>query len=406
MADASRARPARSSTRYERARTSGGRSPRPRGAAPTPACSTTRRSTLAHLPEHGADQRVEPVLRVHVPRRHGVQPRVAQPHQVPRATTASFDIEGYRHACRVFFMAQEILVDLSSYPTKHIAQELATTTARSASATRTSARCSCCMGIPYDSRRGPRDRRRAHRDHVRPRLRASAPRWRRPRAPFAGFAKNREPMLRVMRMHRDAAYADRPRHVPRATLWRAALRGLGRGGRARRAARLPQRAGHGARADGHDRPPHGLRHHGHRARLRAREVQEARRRRLLQDRQPVGARARSSSLGYSDGRGRRRSSPTSRGTNTLLARAARQPRVRSRSAASPTTDLAKVEAALPGVVRARAARSRRGSSARRPTSASASRKEARSAAASRSSSTSASPKAQIDEAQRRRSSAA
>jgi hypothetical protein len=40
------------------------------------------------------------------------------------------------------------------------------------------------------------------------------------------------------------------------------------------------------RADRHDRPRHGLRHHRHRARLRAGEVQEARRRRLLQDHQP------------------------------------------------------------------------------------------------------------------------
>ena len=38
----------------------------------------------------------------------------------------------------------------------------------------------------------------------------------------------------------------------------------------------------------HDRPRDGLRHDRHRARLRAREVQEARRRRLLQDRQSVG----------------------------------------------------------------------------------------------------------------------
>src|SRR3954462_7626391 len=34
----------------------------------------------------------------------------------------SFDIAGYRHAIEIFFMAQEILVDLSSYPTKGIAQ--------------------------------------------------------------------------------------------------------------------------------------------------------------------------------------------------------------------------------------------------------------------------------------------
>ena len=38
---------------------------------------------LAHLPEVGADPRVEPVLGVHVPRRHGVQPGLAQPDDVP-----------------------------------------------------------------------------------------------------------------------------------------------------------------------------------------------------------------------------------------------------------------------------------------------------------------------------------
>jgi ribonucleoside-diphosphate reductase alpha chain len=38
---------------------------------------------LAHLPEHGADQLVEPVLRVHVPGRLGVQPGVDQPDEVP-----------------------------------------------------------------------------------------------------------------------------------------------------------------------------------------------------------------------------------------------------------------------------------------------------------------------------------
>ena len=56
-------------------------------------------------------------------------------------------------------------------------------------------------------------------------------------------------------------------------------------------ARLPQRAGDRDRADRHDRPRHGLRHHRHRARFRAGEVQEARRRRLFQDHQPRGARS-------------------------------------------------------------------------------------------------------------------
>ena len=38
---------------------------------------------LAHAPEHGPHQRVEPVLRVHVDRRQRVQPRVAEPDEVP-----------------------------------------------------------------------------------------------------------------------------------------------------------------------------------------------------------------------------------------------------------------------------------------------------------------------------------
>ena len=36
-------------------------------------------------PEFGADPRVEPVLRIHVPRRHGLQSRFAQPPAVPRS---------------------------------------------------------------------------------------------------------------------------------------------------------------------------------------------------------------------------------------------------------------------------------------------------------------------------------
>ena len=46
-------------------------------------------NALAHVPEHRPHQRVEPVLRVHVHRRQGVQPRLAEPDEVPRARTAS-----------------------------------------------------------------------------------------------------------------------------------------------------------------------------------------------------------------------------------------------------------------------------------------------------------------------------
>ncbi len=245
---------------------------------------------LAHLPEHGPHQRVATRAREYMFLDDtACNLVVAQPDQVPATTTAASTSRATATRSASSSSRRRSWSTSRRYPTRADRARTRTTTVRSASATRTSARCSCCMGIPYDSRRGPRDRRRAHRDHVRPRLRASRRDGRQRRAPFAGYAKNREPMLRVMRMHRDAAYADRPRPVPRASSARAACEDWDDAVAARRAARLPQRAGDRARADRHDRPAHGLRHDGHRARLRAREVQEARRRRLLQDRQPVGA---------------------------------------------------------------------------------------------------------------------
>ena len=89
----------------------------------------------------------------------------------------------------------------------------------------------------------------------------------------------------------DAAGAARPRRLPRAGADRACQEGLGPGARARRKARLPQRAIDRHRPHRHHRPGDGLRHHRHRARLRPGQVQEARRRRLLQDHQPRRARS-------------------------------------------------------------------------------------------------------------------
>ena len=58
-------------------------SPRGPGSAATPACSTRHDPALAHLPQHRPHQRLQSVQRVHVPRRHGVQPGVHQPDEVP-----------------------------------------------------------------------------------------------------------------------------------------------------------------------------------------------------------------------------------------------------------------------------------------------------------------------------------
>jgi ribonucleoside-diphosphate reductase alpha chain len=131
----------------------------------------------------------------------------------------SFDIEGYRHAIEIFFVAQEILVDLSSYPTKNIAQNshdyrpLGLGYANLGTVL-------MLQGIPYDSDKG-----RAiagaltailcgHAYAVSAKMASS-------KGPFPGYTKNREPMLRVMRMHQDAAYAINRDDCPEA-LWRAA----------------------------------------------------------------------------------------------------------------------------------------------------------------------------------------
>jgi len=121
----------------------------------------------------------------------------------------NFDIEGYRHAIRVMFMSQEILVDHSSYPTKQIAKNshdyrplglgyanLGTLLMR--------------LGIPYDSDQG-----RAWCAGLTAILNGHAYRTSAEMAatkgPFAGYLKNRQPMLRVMGKHRDMAYQiDQP----------------------------------------------------------------------------------------------------------------------------------------------------------------------------------------------------
>jgi ribonucleoside-diphosphate reductase alpha chain len=115
-----------------------------------------------------------------------------------------FDVEGFRHACRVFFMAQEILVDLSSYPTKDIARNshdyrpLGLGYANLGSLLMQ-------MGVPYDSEEGRAISAAITAIMCGHAYRASAE-MAATKGAFVGFAKNREPMLRVMGMHRDAAY--------------------------------------------------------------------------------------------------------------------------------------------------------------------------------------------------------
>ena len=198
---------------------------------------------LAHVPEHGAHQRVEPVLST-CSSTTRLQPVEREPDEVPRGQ--QLRRRRLRHAYRIFFIAQEILVDLSSYPTANIAKDI-TTTARSA---REPGVAPDAARRPVRQRARPCDRVGAHRERVRSRLQASAE-MAKTKGPFAGYAKNREPMLRVMNMHRDAATASTAGVPEDLTAPRAGL-GSGRSPRG-----ATERAGDRARADRHHRSAHG-----------------------------------------------------------------------------------------------------------------------------------------------------
>ncbi|MBI4347506.1 MAG: intein-containing adenosylcobalamin-dependent ribonucleoside-diphosphate reductase, partial [Elusimicrobia bacterium] len=113
-----------------------------------------------------------------------------------------FDVEGFRHAARVFFIAQEILVELSSYPTQRIAQNshdyrpLGLGYANLGTLLMVS-------GIPYDSAEG-RAICGAITAMLTGRAYAVSAELARHKGPFNGFDKNREAMLAVMEKHRDA----------------------------------------------------------------------------------------------------------------------------------------------------------------------------------------------------------
>ncbi|MFO0648526.1 MAG: vitamin B12-dependent ribonucleotide reductase [Polyangiales bacterium] len=117
---------------------------------------------------------------------------------------SEFDVEGYRHAARIFFLAQEILVDLSSYPTKTIAQNSHDYRPLGLGYANLGTLL-MVMGLAYDSDAG-----RAVAGALTAILTGQAYRVSAEvaahKGPFAGYAKNRDPMLRVMRKHRDAAY--------------------------------------------------------------------------------------------------------------------------------------------------------------------------------------------------------
>jgi len=143
-----------------------------------------------------------------------------------RGEDGQFDADGFQAACRVFFIAQEILVDHASYPTKRIAENshrfrpLGLGYSNLGSLLMTS-------GLPYDS-----DAARGVCGALTALLHGAANLTSSELAasvgPFSGYTVNREPMQHVMQMHRDAVEnidPACPAHLKRAArgLWERVL---------------------------------------------------------------------------------------------------------------------------------------------------------------------------------------
>jgi ribonucleotide reductase alpha subunit len=116
-----------------------------------------------------------------------------------RREDGSFDVARYRAACRVFLVAQEIVVDRSSYPTARIAENAHKFRQLGQGYTGLGA-IVMSLGLPYDSDEG-RSLAGAITAVMHAETNLTSIDLAREFGPFEGYAVNREPMLNVMRMH-------------------------------------------------------------------------------------------------------------------------------------------------------------------------------------------------------------
>jgi ribonucleoside-diphosphate reductase alpha chain len=123
-----------------------------------------------------------------------------------------FDVARYRHAIDVFFAAQEIVVEFASYPNQQIGQNSHDYRPLGLGYANLGTLL-MLQGIPYDSDRG-RGIAAALTAILTGHAYRQSAELARGKGPFAGYEKNREPFLKVMRMHRDAAYAIRGEDCP------------------------------------------------------------------------------------------------------------------------------------------------------------------------------------------------
>jgi ribonucleoside-diphosphate reductase alpha chain len=138
-----------------------------------------------------------------------------------------FDAEAFRKAVDVTITAQEILVDNAGYPTPKIAENSHNFRPLGLGYANLGALL-MSLALPYDSEAG-RDMAAAITALMCGEAYAQSARVAAQLAPFPGYAANREPMLDVIRMHRDSLRAVHVENVQPALLaaahdsWDAAL---------------------------------------------------------------------------------------------------------------------------------------------------------------------------------------
>jgi ribonucleoside-diphosphate reductase alpha chain len=127
------------------------------------------------------------------------------------APNGQFDVQSFKSAVDVTITAQEILVDNASYPTPRIAENSHNFRPLGLGYANLGALL-MSMALPYDSDEG-RDVASAVTALMCGEAYAQSARVAERMGPFPGYEANCEPMLDVIRMHRDAIRGIKPDHV-------------------------------------------------------------------------------------------------------------------------------------------------------------------------------------------------
>jgi ribonucleoside-diphosphate reductase alpha chain len=113
----------------------------------------------------------------------------------------TFDIEGFRHTVELIFTAQEILVGYSEYPTERIGKNAKAYRELGLGYANLGALL-MAQGLPYDSEEG-RAQAAAITALMTGHAYSVSAKIAKRVGPFAGFNKDRDAMLKVLRMHRE-----------------------------------------------------------------------------------------------------------------------------------------------------------------------------------------------------------